>query len=173
METIHIGPAPRLAVSFAGHGPLVLFLHGIRGNRRNWDRQVEEFSGHFQCAAWDARGYGDSEDYAGWLQFDHLIGDVLRVSEHFKAKRMHLVGLAMGGRIARQVALRYPERLLSLTLVNTNPGFDALSAQEVRRFITERNNRIPDIAKRLVGPKARPGAIQEVEHSLSLLREQS
>ena len=66
-QTVHVGPAPRLAVSVAGDGPLVLFLHGIRGNRGNWAAQVETFSQRFRAAAWDARGYGDSDDYAGPL----------------------------------------------------------------------------------------------------------
>ena len=69
LETISVGPAPRLAVSVAGKGTLALFLHGIRGNRRNWARQVEFFAQHFRAAAWDARGYGDSDDYEGPLDF--------------------------------------------------------------------------------------------------------
>ncbi len=103
METLFVEPAPRIAVSIEGSGPLVLFLHGIRGNRRNWSLQLPVFAQHFTAAAWDARGYGDSDDYDGPLHFDHLTGDVLRVAEHLKAKRMHLVGLSMGGRIARQL----------------------------------------------------------------------
>ena len=35
-ELVRIGPSPRLAVEHAGDGPLVIFLHGIGGNRRNW-----------------------------------------------------------------------------------------------------------------------------------------
>jgi 3-oxoadipate enol-lactonase len=151
----------------------VLFLHGIRGNRSNWRHQLDFFSQRFKAAAWDARGFGDSDDYEGWLQFDDLIGDVLRVAGHFKAEKLHLVGLAMGGRIGRHVALRYPERLHSLTMVSTNPGFDALSADEVRRFVTERTNRTPATVAALLGSQARPGALDEVQESLAKLREHS
>ena len=173
LETIFVGPAPRIAVSVAGQGPLVLFLHGIRGNRRNWLSQIEAFSKDFTAAAWDARGYGDSDDYDGALQFDHFSGDVLRVAEHLKAKKLHLVGLSMGGRIARNVALHYPERLHTLTLVSTTPGFDALSADEVRRFVTERKTSTPETVRRLLGSRARPGAFEELTESLSLLHEES
>ncbi len=173
VDNVLIGPAPRLAVSFAGSGPLVLFLHGIRGHRGDWSRQLEFFSAHFSAAAWDARGFGDSDDYAGWLQFDHLVGDVLRVIEHFKAKSAHLVGLALGGRIGRHVALRYPERVQSLTMVSTNPGFDALSVDEVRRFVTERRTRTKATVQALLGSQARDGALEEVEASVALLREHS
>src|SRR3989442_12472614 len=64
----------------------------------------------------------------------------------------------MGGRIARNVALYYPDRVYSLTVVNANPGFNALSADEVRRFVTERSNRTPTSMRRLLGSKPRKGA---------------
>ena len=166
-------PAPRLAVSVAGDGTLVLFLHGIRGNRRNWVSQVDFFSQNFKAAAWDARGYGDSDDYDGALQFDHFTGDVLRVAEHFKAAKMHLVGLSMGGRIARNVALHSPDRLYSLTLISSTPGFDALSAEGVRRFVTERASQTPQTLRRLLGSRASSAAYGELLDSVNRIHEVS
>ena len=174
IQTVMVGPAPRLAVTVAGEGPLLLFLHGIRGNRRNWQQQVDVFSREgFRAAAWDARGYGDSDDYEGALQFDHFAGDVMRVAEHFGARRMHLVGLSMGGRIARNVALRFPERLQSLALVSTAPGFDALTSDQVKRFVTENRNPTPDTVRRLIGSRARKEAAVELADSLSRVRDDS
>src|SRR5213075_632254 len=168
-----VGGAPRLAVSVAGDGPSVLFLHGIRGNRSNWTKQVEAFSQRFRAAAWDARGYGDSDDYPGALQFEYFSGDVLRVIEHFGAEKTHLVGLSMGGRIARNVALRWPERLRSLTLVSTSPGFDAMPAEEVKRFVTERKTRSPENVRKLLGSRARPEAFDSLWTSVTQTREDS
>ncbi|HWM43044.1 MAG TPA: alpha/beta fold hydrolase [Burkholderiales bacterium] len=173
MDTVFVAPAPRLAVSVAGNGELVLFLHGIRGNRRNWAGQVEFFSQRFKAAAWDARGYGDSDDYDGPLQFEYFTGDVMRVAEHFKAAKLHLIGLSMGGRIARNVALRAPERLQSLVLISTNPGFDAMSPESVKRFITERRNATPQTLRRLLGSKPNHAAYQELLDSVSRIHEVS
>ena len=77
----------------------------------------------------------------------------------------------MGGRIGRHLALRYPERLKSLTMVSTNPGFDTLSADELRRFVTERANRTPVAS--LLGSRAISSALAEVQASVAQLREQS
>ena len=175
MDVALVEPAPRLAVSHAGTGPLVLFLHGIRGNRTNWDQQIDFFAGKgFHAAAWDARGYGGSDDYATPLNFrDHFVGDVLRVAEHFAAKKFHLVGLSMGGRIARNVALYHPHRLHSLTVVNANPGFNAMSADEVRRFITERKTRNAESIRKLLGSNPRKGAYEELVQSIDMIREAS
>ena len=137
METLFVEPAPRLAVSVEGSGPLVLFLHGIRGNRRNWNLQLPVFAQHFRAAAWDARGYGDSEDYDGPLQFDDFSSDLLRVLDFLGERKAHLVGLSMGGRIARNFALKHPQRVRTLTLANTSPGFDALTPEEVLKFVDE------------------------------------
>jgi pimeloyl-ACP methyl ester carboxylesterase len=130
-------------------------------------RQVEFFSRHFRAAAWDARGYGDSDDYEGALQFDeHFSADVLRVAEHFRAEKMHLVGLSMGGRIARNFALRHPGRLRSLVLAGTSPGFDALSGEDVKRFVAERRNATPESIRRLLGSRAVAGAYEQLLDSV-------
>jgi 3-oxoadipate enol-lactonase len=173
LDTVFVEPAPRLAVSVAGSGELLLFLHGIRGNRRNWAGQLEFFSQRFKAAAWDARGYGDSDDYDGPLQFEYFSGDVMRVAEHFKAQKLHLIGLSMGGRIARNVALRAPERVQSLVLISTNPGFDAMSPESVKRFITERRNATPQTLRRLLGSKPNHAAYEELLDSVSRIHEVS
>ena len=175
METVLVEPAPRIAVAHSGSGPLLLFLHGIRGNRSNWDHQIDFFAGRgFHAAAWDARGYGGSDDYASPLNFrDHFVGDVLRVAEYFGAKKFHLVGLSMGGRIARNVAIYHADRLHTLTVVNANPGFNSMSADEVRRFVTERKTRTAESIRKLLGSNPRKGAYEELVASIDLVREES
>ena len=44
METVHVGPAPRIALTVHGSGPLVVFLHGIGGNRHHWNEQLPVFA---------------------------------------------------------------------------------------------------------------------------------
>ena len=101
------------------------------------------------------------------------MSDVIRVLDFFEEEKAHLVGLSMGGRIAREVALRHPERLLSLTLANTSPGFDALSPEQVRRFVEERRNRTPESMKALLGSRADPGAYEALLKSFHALRKPS
>jgi 3-oxoadipate enol-lactonase len=173
-DTILVPGAPRIAVALAGRGPLVLFLHGIGGNRNHWQHQLAFFSQQgFRAAAWDARGYGDSDDYAGALRFDDFGADLVRVLDHLGEARAHLVGLSMGGRIARNFALRHPGRVASLTLANTSPGFDALSPDEVLRFVEERRHRTPESTARLLGSRARPGAHEALLASFHALHSES
>jgi 3-oxoadipate enol-lactonase len=174
VETVFIGPAPRLALSVAGQGELVLFLHGIGGNRGSWRHQIPFFARKFTAAAWDARGYGESDDYEGPLRFSVFSFDVLRVLSHFKVKQAHIVGLSMGGRIARNFALHHPEHVKSLVLANTTPGFASLGAEGIKRFVEERSKLDPEAqATKIVGPRARPGAREDLLASLRALRRES
>ena len=173
-ETLFVPGTPRIAVAVEGRGPLVLFLHGIGGNRNHWLQQLGFFSRHgFKAAAWDARGYGDSDDYEGTLQFDDFSADLLRTLEHLEEKRAHLVGLSMGGRIARNFALKYPKRVRTLTLANTSPGFDALSPEEVLKFVDERRNRTAESTRRLLGSRASREAQEALLASFHALRNDS
>ena len=161
----------------------MLFLHGIGGNRHNWDRQVRVFSAGYRAAAWDARGYGDSDDYAGPLDFADFWRDLERVMDQLSEKRAHLVGLSMGGRIARDFALQRPHRIASLTLANSSPGYDALSPEQNQAYLASRRAPLlagktprdiaPELAARLIGSRPAPGVLEELVASIAALRKDS
>ncbi len=178
--TLLIGPAPRLALSVAGAGPLVVLLHGIGGNRSHWDDQLAALAPEFTAVAPDARGYGDSDDDDGPLAFADLAGDVLRVLDHFGAARAHLVGLSLGGRVARDLCLRHPGRVATLVLANTHAGFDALAPEAVDAFIGARRGPFlagkaphelaPELARGVLGSAAPARARERLLASLGALR---
>jgi 3-oxoadipate enol-lactonase len=184
MSLLHRLPGPpSLALELEGDGPFVLFMHGIGGNRRNWRRQLAAFGSRFACAAWDARGYGDSDDYDGPLAFDDFVLDVRRVLDHVGVARGHLVGLSMGGRIAMRTALLHPDRVASLTLVDTHEGFAAFSPEQRRAFVDSRRAPLlagkepkdiaEPVARSLIGPHATPDQLQELIDSIALLHKSS
>lgn len=184
MQTPYLVPGtPRLACDLAGHGPLALFMHGIGGNRTNWRANLPAFAPHFACAAWDARGYGASDDYDGELAFDDFVADLLRVLDHFGVARAHLVGLSMGGRIAMRCALLHPERVATLTLLDTHEGFEAFTPQQRRDFVDSRRAPLlagkepidiaEPVARSLVSPNARPEHLQQLVDSIAALHKLS
>jgi pimeloyl-ACP methyl ester carboxylesterase len=175
-----VGPAPRIALAVAGRGPLVIFLHGIGGNRTHWDDQLAAFAPEFTACAWDARGYGDSDDYDGPLAFGDFAADLARVLDFLGAGRAHLVGLSLGGRIARDFCLRHPERVATLTLCNTLAGFDDLVPEGVDAFLRARREPLeagkelrdlaPELARGIVGRSAVRGAYERLVASLASVR---
>lgn len=175
---------PRIAFDHMGEGPLLLFMHGIGGNRTNWHDQLPAFAGRFHAVAWDARGYGRSDDYDGPLDFGEFAGDVLRVLDHFKVEKAHICGLSMGGRIAQDFYPRHPGRTATLVLCDTSPGFSSSLSQaqraefvRIRKEPLERGKEPKDIApvvaRTLIGPKAGPDKLQRLIDSMSALHKQS
>jgi 3-oxoadipate enol-lactonase len=174
------GP-PDIAVDVAGSGPLLVFLHGVGGNRQNWTDQLAHFSGRFTAVAWDARGYGDSDDVAGRV-FTDFADDLARVIDHFGAPA-HLVGLSMGGRIALDCWRRYPERVASLTLADTSAGAPP-AAEKLEAFMALRRKPLleegktpadiaPGIVDSIAGPHISPQARARLIDSHARLRPHS
>jgi 3-oxoadipate enol-lactonase len=174
---------PKIAYDHAGTGPLVIFMHGIGGNRSNWTEQVERFSERFHAVAWDGRGYGKSDDYEGPLDFGDFAADLLRLIDHFGEEKAHLVGLSMGGRIAQDFYARTPERVASLVLVSTFTGFQKFSEEDRKKFVELRKKPLvegkepkdiaPVVAKTLVGPNATQEQYERLVASMAALHKES
>ena len=182
-QTGFIPGAPKIAIDHMGSGPLVLFMHGIGGNRTNWHDQLPVFAGKFHAASWDARGYGASDDYSGPLDFGDFSRDLVRVLDHLKVARAHLVGLSMGGLIAFDFHASYPDRVATLTICDSMPGMTGLSQEGRREFIRLRQEPLlsgkeprdiaPVVAKTLVGKSAKPGSFERLVASMSALHQES
>lgn len=179
-----VGPAPRLALEHEGAGPLVVCLHGIGGNRTNWrDTLPALAAAGFRAAAFDARGYGDSDDEEGPLELAAMREDVARVMDHFGAPRAHLVGLSMGGRTAADFAATHPQRTASLVLCDTHLGFSQISQRDRERFVAERKAPLlagatmdelgAKLAPTLVGDDRHARAVEALVASLARLRRDS
>ena len=176
---------PGIAYDTAGEGPAVVFLHGIGGNRTNWHDQLPAFAEcGFRAISWDARGYGRSDDYEGPLDFADFSHDLARLLDHLGVARAHLVGLSMGGRILQDFYPRYPDRVATLVLCATFPGFDtALTPEKRAEFVRLRKAPLvagkepkdiaPVVAKTLIGPRATDAHFQRLVESMTMLHKES
>ena len=184
VTTALIGPRPRIAVDHLGKGELVLFLHGIGGHRTNWRDQLPAVGQRYLAAAWDARGWGDSDDYEGPLRFEDFASDVGRVMDHFGATKAHLVGLSMGGLIAMDFYFRRRARVASLVLCDTSPGLgESHSAADIEEFLRLRKKPLiegrqpadiaPTVARTLIGTSGSQEAFDRLVASLSALHKDS
>jgi pimeloyl-ACP methyl ester carboxylesterase len=178
--TRHIGGPVSIAYDITGSGPLVVFLHGIGGNRSNWHGQLDSFGDRFCAVTWDARGYGDSADSPQTLKFSDFADDLLRLLDHFKAERAHLVGLSMGGMIVQDFYGRYAERVATLSLVDTSAGFGGVPEDVRRDFLARRLEPLekgltpadiaPGVVEVLVGKEASAAVRTQMRASMAALR---
>lgn len=99
-----------------GDGQPVLLLHGYPLDSRMWDDQFEEFSKYSQVIRFDYAGCGKSshhdEDYS-------LIEDVKGLLACLGVSKVDLVGLSVGGNLAMDFTLAYPEMVNKLIVASS------------------------------------------------------
>ncbi|MQG66631.1 MAG: alpha/beta hydrolase [SAR202 cluster bacterium] len=109
-----------------GIGDTIIFCHEFAGDIRSWDLQVNYFSRSFQVITYCARGYPptsvpeDPESYSQDLAIDDLKG----LMDFLKIDNAHIVGLSMGGNVALNFGIKYPEQAKTLTVAGTGTGSD-------------------------------------------------
>lgn len=101
-------------------GEAVVFLHGFGASSYSWRRVTDRLPG-YRTVALDLRGFGYSERPPGIDPYTRngQLTLVLAVMDELGIERAHVVGHSYGGALATALAVRYPARLLSLTLVDT------------------------------------------------------
>ena len=110
----------RFHVVTAGDGPLVVLLHGFPQFWYAWRHQIPALATRFRVAAPDLRGYGETEkpprvaDYA----LPTLSKDVAELVHALGEKKAHVVAHDWGGGVAWDLALRYPEVVDRLAILN-------------------------------------------------------
>ena len=102
------------------HPQTILFHHGVGANADIWAEWLAVLGLTYRIARFDMRGFGRSATQPiGELSFERLIGDITSIAETLGCQQFHLVGESIGGTASLAYALRFPERLYSLTLTNT------------------------------------------------------
>ena len=103
----------------AGHGPPVLLLQGVGLIGEGWRPQIDGLADRFTLVAPDNRGIGRSTIRSGRLTIEDMASDALAIMDAEQCERFHVAGHSMGGIIAQALALRTPERILSLSFLCT------------------------------------------------------
>ncbi|HEX5724354.1 MAG TPA: alpha/beta fold hydrolase, partial [Longimicrobiaceae bacterium] len=118
----------------------IVFAHGLLWSGRMFDPQVAELSvpdpgearPRYRCITFDFRGQGRSEVTADGYDMDTLTDDAAALLEALGVPFCHFVGLSMGGFVGMRLALRRPELLRSLVLMETSA--DPEPAENVPRY---------------------------------------
>jgi pimeloyl-ACP methyl ester carboxylesterase len=110
----------RLHYVTGGKGKLMMFLHGFPEFWYAWKNQLVEFGRHYEVVAPDMRGYNLSSKPADVAQYRirYLIEDVRALAEHLGYKKFILVAHDWGGGVAWPFAMRHPEYLEKLIIIN-------------------------------------------------------
>lgn len=105
-----------------GEGPPLLLIMGLGWTSQMWHRSRPVLAAQFRTIALDNRGVGRSDVPPGPYPIALMASDAAAVLDAAGVERAHICGMSMGGMIAQEFALQYPQRVRSLILGCTASG---------------------------------------------------
>jgi 3-oxoadipate enol-lactonase len=120
MAEIDIKDTRLFVTDTGGDLPPVVFLHGFLYDGRQFDAQIAALSDRYRCVTIDFPGQGRSGRSAVGYSTENLSALMALALQQLDLGPVHFVGLSMGGFAGMRIAVRRPDLLRSLTLINTS-----------------------------------------------------
>ena len=121
MAMTHVGNVNLYCEEWGSGEPLLLIM-GMGANTTDWEPQIQALRKEHRLIAFDNRGSGRSDRPDEPVTMEQLADDAVALLDSFGVERSHIFGMSMGGMIAQELALRHPQRLLTLILGATMCG---------------------------------------------------
>ena len=100
-----------------GSGEPLLLIMGITATGAVWEKHVAYWGKDFTCITADNRGVGLSDKPEGVYTTEQMADDYAGLLDALQIKKARVVGCSMGSTIAQQLAIRHPEKIISLVLM--------------------------------------------------------
>jgi pimeloyl-ACP methyl ester carboxylesterase len=109
----------RMHYATAGDGPPVVMLHGFPEFWYGWHKQIPALAERYSVIVPDQRGYGETDKPSWGYEVDVLVQDIIGLIEASGHQRARIVGHDWGGVVAWALAIRFPQRVERLAILNT------------------------------------------------------
>ncbi|MDO6445892.1 alpha/beta fold hydrolase [Colwellia sp. 1_MG-2023] len=104
----------------SGEGENLVLIHGLFGSLENLNMVAKTLSQHFCVTNLDVRNHGFSF-HENNMAYPDLAQDVIDTLAHLNIDSTHILGHSMGGKIAMQVALDFPDKINKLIVADISP----------------------------------------------------
>ncbi len=112
----------RLNVIDEGHGPPVVFVHGLGGTWRDWEPELDQLTDRYRVVVPEHRGHGRSDAGTEKLTVPLLARDVEALCRSLGVDRAAVVGLSLGGMVAQALALDAAPLVAALVVADSTPS---------------------------------------------------
>lgn len=119
-----------------GAGPLVLAVHGISANGLSWGPVARHLDGHVTLLAPDLRGRAGSRDEPGPYGLARHADDVVALLDERGVDTAVVAGHSMGAYVAALAAVRHPDRITSVVMVDGGLAFPLPPDTDVDELLT-------------------------------------
>lgn len=113
-----------------GEGEPLLFIHGLGSSSRDWELQLDFFAQNYKLILVDVRGHGRSGKPPGPYSIPLFAEDIKKFLQALQVGPAHILGISLGGMIAFQLGISYPDLIKSLVIVNSTPELVARTLKD-------------------------------------------
>ncbi|MEE6129712.1 alpha/beta hydrolase [Chryseobacterium arthrosphaerae] len=112
----------------------VVLIHGMFSNLSIYYFNIAPIlAKHFHVVMYDLKSHGMSERFLDGYDLDNMSSDLIGLIDHLQLEKVHLAGYSFGGLIALKTALKYPERVNQLVVMEAPDPQD----EKARNIIDE------------------------------------
>jgi pimeloyl-ACP methyl ester carboxylesterase len=105
-----------------GEGEPLVLIQGFGGGHEGWFFQTRSFRKHHRVIVFDNRGMGKSDKSPEPYTIVTMTEDTINLMDYLGLEKAHILGTSLGGIVAQELAISYPERVNKLVLVSTHTG---------------------------------------------------
>jgi pimeloyl-ACP methyl ester carboxylesterase len=102
-----------------GRGEPLVMIAGFSASRSSWSSQISFFKKYYRVITFDNRGAGKSDKPEGPYSTRMMADDAVKLLDHLEITKANILGISMGGMIAQEIGINYPERIQKLVLACT------------------------------------------------------
>ena len=107
-----------------GKGIPLIMTQGFAGNHKAWFFQTPVFKKYYKVIIFDSRGIGNSGTSDETYTIRTMAEDIIGLMDYLSIGNANILGLSLGGLVAQEIAISYPERVRKLVLGSTYAGRD-------------------------------------------------
>ena len=124
----------------AGRGEPLVLIRGLGSDLQAWALQVPALAKHFRVITYDNRGAGRTSAPDKPYTIAGMADDLAALLDELSLAKASVLGYSMGGMVAQEFALKYPNKLEKLILLGTSAGLDGYSKVVVQNMINVRRS---------------------------------
>jgi pimeloyl-ACP methyl ester carboxylesterase len=109
----------KICYEISGKGHPVILVNGFGSKKEGWMGQVPVLSKKFKVITFDCRGTGKSDRPDIPYTMEMFADDIKHLIDYLNIPKAHFVGFSLGGMILQNFALKYPEKIDKLVLINS------------------------------------------------------
>lgn len=124
-------------IDTGGDGVPAVLIHSVATDHRMWAEVIAGLASRHRVVAFDIRGHGAAAGAPKPYSVPVFAADLRDLLDRLQIKQAHVYGISMGGAIAQQFAVTFPERVISLALIATFSKPQAIFAKRGQSGVTD------------------------------------